>query len=87
MNNWDLYKLRLISFGWSVLSLVTTVVVGALASPEFATIVTQHFGTGAVSMLVLMGVTELVKHVRNVRVLNTAGRVGGAARQSLVTLI
>lgn len=80
--NTQLIKARLISFGWSILSLVGTTIAGVLLSPDFAALVTQNFGQGVVSTLILLAVTELVKHVRNVQVLKSAEASFGSAHGS-----
>jgi len=91
--NYELLKARAISFSWSVLSLVGTTLVAMLVSPEFVALVTQHFGEGVTGSLILMAVTELVKHFRNVRVLGKATRYfgsdsrGQAEARASVTLI
>lgn len=72
----QLIKARLISFGLSLLSLVGTTIAGVLLSSDFAALVTQHFGQGAVSTLILLAVTELVKHVRNIQVIKSAASLG-----------
>lgn len=73
----NLIKTRLISFGYSLLSLILTAFVGVLASPDFATLVQTNFGGGITATLILLVVTELVKHLRNVKVINKLGKVGG----------
>lgn len=87
--DYQLIKARLISFGWSLLSLVVTTITGMLLSQDFAHIVVANFGDGAVGSLILLSVTELVKHLRNLRVINTAAaRFGSrAAGRETVTLI
>lgn len=70
-------KVRLISFGYSLLSLVGVAIVGVFTSQDFAVLVTQHFGQGIISTLILLAVTEAVKHIRNLSVLKQAG-LGGS---------
>lgn len=75
--DWELIKTRALSFMWSLLSLAGTALTAMLLSPDFANIVTNNFGTGATGMLILMVVTELVKHLRNMRALNVGrGKFG-----------
>lgn len=87
--DYQLIKARLISFGWSLLSLVITTVAGMLLSSDFAHIVQANFGDGATGALVLLVVTEVAKHLRNLHVINAmAERVGSrAAARERITLI
>lgn len=70
MNNLslDLIKARILSFIWSVFAFLLTGVAGLLLSADFQAIVAKHWGTGVSGMLVLMLVTEVAKHLRNLRV-------------------
>lgn len=84
--NSTLIKARLISFGWSFLSLVGTTIAGVLVSPDFATLITHNFGQGLVSTLILLAVTEGVKHLRNLKVMQAAA-MGSANGDAPVILI
>lgn len=86
----DLLKARLISFGYSLAALAITTLATMLLSSDFAQLVIANFGDGVLGSLVLLGVTELAKHLRNLAVIKSAGGiVGGAqsARELEITLI
>lgn len=85
--NTELIKVRVLSFFYSVASLILTALAGLLLSPEFATVVQEHWGSGVVGMVILMAVTELAKHIRNVRVVGKARRISGYADRENVTII
>lgn len=85
---YELIKVRIISFGWECLSFFGTALIAALASPEFSAIITAHFGETILGSLVLLAVSGLVKHLRNMRALAVAGRRFGSSRAlEEVTLI
>lgn len=81
--NAKLINARIISFGWSFLSLLGTSLLGMLLSPEFADIVVQNFGEGFVSTLTLLVVTEVVKHSRNLSVLKKRGLGSSSSSRAL----
>ncbi len=84
----NLIKARLISFFWSIVTLIGTTVAAVLVSPAFQAIVAEHFGSGALGTLILLLVTEAVKHERNLHVLKvSARRFGEAGANRYVTLI
>jgi hypothetical protein len=72
----ELIWLRVKSFFISLGTLVGFVLLGLLASEDFAGIVVENFGSGLVSTLILLLAQEAVKHFRNVRVVGKA-RLGG----------
>ena len=69
----ELITIRLKSFGFSLLGVAITGVLGFLSSADFATLVSTNFGEGAATTLVLLVVTEVVKHLRNLSVLKKFG--------------
>ena len=87
MFDFNLIKIRIVSFAWSLLSLAGTALLAMFLSTDFAALVAQHFGEGATSTLILLAITEVVKHLRNLRVIAGAHRLGGAAARAQVTLI
>ncbi len=69
----DLIAVRLKSFGWSLLSFLGVSIAGWLMSTEFSTLVTEHFGSSVIGTLILLFVPEIVKHIRNLRMLGRYG--------------
>lgn len=89
MFDFNLIKVRLLSFGYSVAALFVSAIIGVIISPEFSAAVHQNFGDGALVALGLATVVEFVKHFRNVAVVSSAADELGsleAGRRS-VTLI
>lgn len=83
----QLIKARVLSFSYSLATLVGLSIIGVLTSPDFSALVQQHFGDGASSMLILLVVSEGVKHVRNLKVLKDAERsVGGEGGKPVVLI-
>ena len=77
----DLIAMRFKSFGWSLLMFVVGAIAAAFASPDFAALVNEHFGGSALGTLILLVVTELVKHARNKWQL---GRLGTDGRKVIL---
>lgn len=71
--DFDLIKVRVISFLFGLVTLVVGGIITALLTlftgPEFQTLVTAHFGEGAVASLIFLFVQQLVAHIRNIAVL------------------
>ena len=72
----DLYRVRLISFGYGLLSLILMALAGVLVSPDFSALVKTHFGNSAVIGFLLLLVPELAKHLRNLATLKKLGAEG-----------
>lgn len=66
----QLLKVRLIAFLWESLSLILTVVAGTLTSEHFRLLVMEHFGEGLIGSVVLLTVAGVVKHLRNLKLVN-----------------
>lgn len=79
---------RVISFLFQLGTTIVVLIVGYLISPAFAQLVTEHFGT-VVGGLVSLVIPEIVKHLRNVEVINAAADELGSfdAAHREVTLI
>ena len=71
--NKELIALRVKSFLFELGSLVGVGLVGVFLSPEFQALVTTHAGTGVVGSLIVLVVTGLVKHVRNIKLSKKLG--------------
>lgn len=76
MNAQELWKVRLVSFGWSCLSFFATGLVTMLASDDFRALIENNFGGSVFGTLLVLLVTELVKHLRNTQLLKSY-QVGG----------
>ena len=86
--NYELIKARVIAFAYEAGTLITLAILGALASPEFQALVVSHFGEGLTASAILLFVTAIVKHVRNLNVLKKyEERVGGYASYDGPTMI
>ena len=72
----QLIKIRLVSFGYGLASLLGLAVIGVLLSPDFAALVKANFGDGVVSMFVLLLVPEVIKHLRNLIETKKLGAAG-----------
>ena len=79
-----LIETRLKSFGYGIVTIIGLAVVSALSSPEILALITENFGNGTAGILVTLFVTEIVKHLRNLKVLKDA-QLGGEGKA--VTLI
>lgn len=75
MNN-QLLKLRLVSFGWGLASLVGLAIVSVLLSPDFAALLKANFGDGVFTMFTLLLVPEVAKHIRNLIEAKKLGATG-----------
>lgn len=82
---YELIKIRVLSFAYQFGTTVALLVVGYVSSPDFAALVQEHFGTIAASLVSLL-IPELVKHLRNVRVLGE-WRLGASDPSKAPTLI
>lgn len=72
----DLIKIRVRSFFYELGALVLTLLGGLLLSDDFATIITNNFGETVLTSIVLLAVTALGKHIRNVKLVNKLGASG-----------
>lgn len=85
--DFELIKVRAIAFLYQAGSFIALAVIGALISPEFRDIVTQHAGDGTIGFIILSAFDAAVKHVRNLQVIKTAERVGGPGARSRVIIV
>ena len=69
----DVYKVRLISFGWGVVSLILIAIAGVLVSSDFSLLVKTHFGDSVLTGFFLLFIPELAKHFRNLAELKKLG--------------
>ena len=69
----QLYRTRITSFIYSAGTLVCLAVLGALSSPDFATLVKANFGEGFTAMLILLLSQQGVFHARNLLVTKKLG--------------
>lgn len=75
--------LRLKSFGFNILGVVTTAVVAYLLSPDFSTWVTENFGSGAITVLAMAVMTEALRHFRNKIVIGRATKLGAVSTSNI----
>jgi hypothetical protein len=73
--NIDLFKTRAIAFAYEAGSLVAFAIISALSSPEFSALITEHFGETVYGGLILLVLNGIIKHIRNVMVVNA--QIGG----------
>lgn len=85
----DLLAIRVKGFIYEAGTMLVLAVLAALTSPDFQALVTQHFGESLTSSIILLAVSGIVKHVRNVLTLNAAADTLGSFREAKqhVTLI
>ena len=69
----QMWRVRLVSFGYGFASLLVSAVVAVLLSEEFRALVFTHFGNSFVAGAVMLFVPEIVKHLRNAAKLGTLG--------------
>lgn len=72
----ELWQIRVKSFAWDILGIVITGVSGFLLSPDFASIVTNHFGETALTSIALVVITGIAKTLRNMKVQTELGSTG-----------
>lgn len=86
---YDLIMARVIAFLYEAGTLIVLAVLGVLVSPEFQSVVTSHFGDSVTASLIMLAVTGLVKHVRNLSALKKAEEQLGStdeARRSVILI-
>lgn len=76
--NFDLIKTRIVAFLYEAGVMIALSILGYLASQDFANLVTQNFGESIVGSLILLGVSGIVKHLRNLSVLKKYDTLGAA---------
>lgn len=69
----NLLKVRMVAFIYELVALITTVVLGVLSSDVFAQLVNEHFGQTVTGSLILLITNGVVKHMRNIKVVNEFG--------------
>lgn len=72
----ELVKIRVLSFLYNLCTAIIGVLLVYLMSPEFSALVHEHFGA-VIGSIVMLVIPEVVKHIRNVRVVSSWQRVGG----------
>ncbi len=78
--NYELIKIRVLSFVYQVGTSIGVLLAGYFLSDAFAQAVTEHFGV-VVGGLVSLVIPELVKHIRNLKVLEAWQAVGSDQRR------
>ena len=71
-----LISVRIKSFVVSLCAYAVIGITAFLASPDFASLVTEHFGNTAITSLVLLVVPEVAKHLRNLVAIKKLGAIG-----------
>jgi len=69
----DLIVIRLKGFAYEIGGLFLTAFVGVLLSPEFLTLVQNNAGTGLTGSVIVLVVSGLLKHLRNLKVAKELG--------------
>ena len=69
----NLLKIRFVSFGWGVFSLIVLAIVGVLSSPAFKELVLTNFGSSVWTGFLFLLLPELVKHLRNLAEIKKLG--------------
>lgn len=59
--------IRLKSFGYELLGLVITGLGGFLLSQDFADLVSTHFGETLTASIIMLAVSGVAKHLRNIK--------------------
>ncbi len=68
----NLWVIRIKSFGWELLSVVITAVLGYASSDHVRELLNQYTGTTIVSTLLGLVIIGITKHLRNKRVIAAA---------------
>lgn len=66
---------RLVAFMYEASTLVVMAFIGVLVSPEFLDLIAKHFGEGLLGSFLVLAITGIVKHVRNISVANSLGSI------------
>ena len=69
----QMWKVRVVSFGYGFASLLGSAVVAVLLSEEFRTLVFSNFSNSFFAGAIMLFVPEIVKHLRNAAKLGTLG--------------
>lgn len=69
----NLIAIRLKSFGWEILGLAVTGLAGFLLSSDVQALINEHFGSTLAGSLIVLVVTGIGKHLRNVKLQNQLG--------------
>lgn len=87
---YPLIQARLVAFAYEAGTIIVLALCTALVSPEFAAAVTSNFGDGVTGSLILLVVSGVVKHVRNLNVIKNTdlgSTDGGTYKREPVVLI
>lgn len=87
MENLNSLKTRAIAFGYEALSLIVTGLLGILASEEFASLITTHWGETIYTSLALLILTGAIKYVRNWKILKDAEEFGSVEDRKEIVII
>lgn len=72
-----LVTIRIKNFMWELGTLAGTSVLvfvaDFLSSAQFVSLITSHWGEGAVGAIILMFVSSIAKHIRNIQITNKLG--------------
>lgn len=76
--DYEIIKVRVISFAYSALAFFISIFASALASDDFRALVTAHLGTSIGGVVGLLLLDAVIKHLRNLKVLSDAEKEVGA---------
>lgn len=71
----NLWTVRIKSFFWSLAGLAVTGIAGFLLSPDVQNLIQENFGETFFGSLIIIGVTEAAKHLRNIKISKGLGSV------------
>ena len=74
--NTELLSIRLKSFAFSLFGLALTGISGFLLSADVQKLIGEHFGNTIIGSLAVILVTEIAKHIRNVKLTQKLGARG-----------
>lgn len=88
---YDIYIVRAKAFLYQLASLIggvlLTAILGVFSGPQFEALVNEHFGGTIIGAIILMVVSNVVAHIRNVLVVSKAEKLGATGEYRKVTLI
>lgn len=76
----DLLSIRVKSFLYSLSGLIGTALIGVLVSDQFSALLSSFTGTTIWGSLIALGVSELIKHLRNKVVVGKAKKLAGETK-------
>lgn len=72
----ELLTVRLKAFALQALGLIVSALLGVLVSADFSALVTANFGETVLGSIILLAISGLVNHLRNLMVINNIGARG-----------